>query len=192
MAPFELGGAQIKDIPDAPLYSITDDGRVISYQKGAPRVLTHAKNNNGYAVVGLVTNSGQKNVTVHRLVAEAFIPNPSGKPQVNHKDSNRMNPRADNLEWVTAAENKEHSMASEPHLAMLERNAKRRAVTMWLTINPLMRPHVIPRVHQMADVGLAPHEIVKAIPDVSLKKGYSKTLSNTEKAAIRAAGFSYQ
>jgi len=139
-----------------------------------------------------MTESGPKTVTVHRLVAEAFVPNLSGKPQVNHKDSNRMNPRADNLEWVTAAENKEHSMVSEPHLAMLERNAKRRAVTMWLVITPSMRLQVIPRIHQMADDGLAPHEIVKALPDVSLKSGYSKSLSNTEKAAIRAAGFSYK
>lgn len=62
----------------------------------------------GYLMVSLWKNNSGENHYVHRVVAQAFIPNPKNKPEVNHKDSNRLNPKVTNLEWVTRSENALH------------------------------------------------------------------------------------
>lgn len=73
------------------------------------KMLNPERTKKGYLRVDLYDADGnRKHYKVHRLVANAFIPNPDGKPQVNHKDGNKKNNSVTNLEWVTDAENKKH------------------------------------------------------------------------------------
>lgn len=68
--------------------------------------------------VELWKDNKRKVMMIHRLVAETFIPNPDGKPQVNHIDGNRKNNCVDNLEWVTNQENSQHAYKTglaKPH-----------------------------------------------------------------------------
>lgn len=67
-------------------------------------------NRHGYQKISVkMANGKRKLVSVHRLVALAFVPNPEGKPEVNHKDLDKLNNRAENFEWVTHEENLRHA-----------------------------------------------------------------------------------
>lgn len=89
-----------KEIQGAPGYDIYDDGRVYSHKSN--RFLTPSLNNNqghGYLQIQLFIEGKRVVKKIHRLVAEAFIPNPNSLPCVNHKDENVLNNHYTNLEW---------------------------------------------------------------------------------------------
>ena len=67
----------------------------------------------GYVQVGVWYNGKPRTYNVHRLVAEAFLPNPDGLPEVNHKDENRANCRLENLEWCTSKYNTNYGACIE-------------------------------------------------------------------------------
>lgn len=86
-------------------YEVSDTGLVRSLKNGRKRILSPGKNQWGYLHVNLCRNGKAKHMYVHRLVADAFIPNPLGLPTVNHKDENKLNNNAENLEWLTMGDN---------------------------------------------------------------------------------------
>lgn len=89
------------------LYAVTSCGRVWSYK--SKRFLQPKEQKSGYLSVGLYLNNKRKFYSIHRLVAEAYIPNPAALPQVNHIDEVKSNNYVNNLEWCDAQYNKAYS-----------------------------------------------------------------------------------
>lgn len=109
-------------------YQISNEGRVKSLdvefknsnqhgaifnviKKGKIKKLFYGTN--GYLITTLSKNHKKHSKSVHRLVAEAFIPNPNNKPCVGHKDCNRSNNKVENLYWCTYEENNNHPITKE-------------------------------------------------------------------------------
>lgn len=87
------------------LYQISNYGNVKSLWYGKERILKPSADGNGYLFVNLYKDAKRKHHQVHRLVAQAFIPNPDNLPQVNHKDECKINNSVENLEWCTCEYN---------------------------------------------------------------------------------------
>ena len=89
------------------LYQVSDQGNVRSKRRFGSKggILKPKVDRDGYLQVGLSQNGQQKSFYIHRLVATAFIPNPSNLPVINHKDENPKNNAVDNLEWCTTKYN---------------------------------------------------------------------------------------
>lgn len=90
----------VRNYPD---YMVYEDGRIWSNKSG--KFLKPAYTEKGYASVELFNTDGSKRVLIHRLVADAYLPNPCSLPQINHKDENPRNNNVANLEWCTAKYN---------------------------------------------------------------------------------------
>jgi len=85
------------------IYSVSSHGRIKNSKNGHIKKLW--KHYKGHLKIGIGINGRRKNFFVHRLVAIAFIPNPSNLPLVDHLDEDKANPHMDNLEWVSHSEN---------------------------------------------------------------------------------------
>lgn len=104
------------------LFEVSDRGNVRSLDKydrngrfWKGKTLSKNVVSSGYHRVVLCVNNCSKHMYVHRLVADAFIPNPENKETVNHKDGDKTNNAVDNLEWATQGENIKHSFRELGH-----------------------------------------------------------------------------
>jgi hypothetical protein len=100
-----------KAISDYPLYEVSTWGRVRSYHTGKAIIMKGGTlPKTGHRYVALSNNIDKRNFYVHRLVAQAFIPNPEVLPEINHKDNISYHNYYRNLEWVTHWGNMLHAM----------------------------------------------------------------------------------
>ena len=110
----------LKTIEGYENYQVSDTGIVINKKTG--RVLKQ-REKKGYMEVYIFNKGKRKMMLVHRLVAQAFIPNPNNYPQINHKDENSKNNNVDNLEWCTQKYNNNYGTYRErARKRMLENN----------------------------------------------------------------------
>lgn len=93
-------------------YLVTREGVVYSKAPKRRLPLKQTINEKGYLLVYLCFDGKTKAMKVHRLVAELFVPNPRDLKEINHKDGNKLNNCADNLEWCTRGENVHHAYAT--------------------------------------------------------------------------------
>ena len=119
-----------RTIEEYPNYEVSDCGEVKNTTTG--KLLSPYKNKRGYLKVCLYKDGKKKYLSVHRLVASAFVTNedPRTLTQVNHIDENKENNCADNLEWVTPSENINHGTC-------IERRAKAQSRTVEMTYRGL-------------------------------------------------------
>lgn len=97
------------------MYSVDTTGQVYSYKRGSKLnhiggiIYDKSRGCHSYRIGCFFKEGKSKTLYFHRLVAEAFIPNPENKKQVNHIDGDKLNNSVDNLEWVTSSENLKHA-----------------------------------------------------------------------------------
>lgn len=115
---------------DRNIYYTTPRGNTaVQHKKGM--ILKQTPDVDGYLRVGVICEGRSKNFGVHRLVAQAFIPNPENLPCVNHKDYDKTNNSVDNLEWCTVEYNNKYSNNEErrPHSIYENREGVKRALS---------------------------------------------------------------
>jgi len=99
-----------KVIAGYPDYTISTNGDVTSYRRSkAGKVMKGGVHVQGYRQINLSKDGSSKTERLHRLVTQAFIPNPDNKEEVNHIDGDKLNNNVTNLEWCTSSENTQHA-----------------------------------------------------------------------------------
>jgi hypothetical protein len=167
-----------------------NNGHKNGLKKLPMRVLKPALGKSGYLLVTLSVDNTQSSQNVHRLVARAFIPNETNRPQVNHKNGIKTDNALSNLEWMTASENGFHSYA------VLGNVAKNKP--MFGANNPKVKPVLATRIdtgesliiagtRQKKAMGFVQTCVDKAIRESKPYKGWSFTALTTRITALESA-----
>jgi len=137
---------QIKDVKGFEgRFIITNHGRLFSINgkwKGVHEVGNHV-DQLGYKFTTLRMNPKYRQVRLHQLVAENFIPNLENKPQINHKDGNKLNNHYLNLEWCTISENMKHAF----RIGLIDRKGEKHE-------NAKLKNSDIPKIFKLRKQGL--------------------------------------
>lgn len=118
------------------LYEVSNFGRVRSLKRTRKgkcesecgvkeRILKQSEHTKGYLVCGLSKDGKLKYFKVHRLVAEAFIPNPDNKPCIDHINACKSDNRVDNIRWVSHKENSNNPLTREKFLSKIKHRNKK-------------------------------------------------------------------
>lgn len=122
------------------VYEVSNKGDIVRVQTGHRLKPSIAKN--GYYVVALWDKNKGKSHYIHRMIAEAFIPNPKGFKTVNHKDGNKLNNDISNLEWCSYGRNNQH--AYDTGLKTVSDNVRESAKKRAIQRNKLNQPRSKP------------------------------------------------
>ena len=113
----------MKEVNGFPNYLVNEFGEVFSKKRKMKKRKT-GTDKQGYETVSLWNNGKTRLLKVHRIVAEAFIPNPNNYPIINHKDLNKKNNHVDNLEWCTYSYNNSYGGDKSPISTMATARSK--------------------------------------------------------------------
>ena len=116
---------RFKDVPGFEgRYMVSSYGYIVAFtRRHHNKRLVSSLGPTGYLFVRLTREDGtKKNFILHTLIAKLFIDNPEKKPQVNHKDLNRLNNHVGNLEWATALENMRHAVVERRKRGIKRKN----------------------------------------------------------------------
>jgi hypothetical protein len=141
----KITGFDAYDVNEYGLVTNTRSGRILK-----PEIIW-----DGYERVTLSQNKILKRLRVHRLVADAFIPNPNNLPMVNHKDGNKRNNHVSNLEWVDCQQNTRHAFDNNLRKSGEDHYEAR------LTVE------IVEKICELIQIGLTRGRILKQIPQVS-------------------------
>lgn len=157
-----LQGEVWRDIPGYDgIYQVSNFGNVRSFKRRQWRSIRRCDNGHGYLFVTLCSGKCKKNHYVHRLVAQQFVEN-KGFDYVNHKDFDRRNNRADNLEWCTQHDNVMHSSKRMrvPHKPWKESSTKEKYIYIRNGRYRLYIPKLLDRTYYTLDEAIREKELL--------------------------------